>query len=487
MSKLVGHSTLYAAGQVLLLGAGILSFPILTRYLTIEEYGILTLVNASLDYLIAIAKGGLPAALIRLHSGNGVAYTTDQGKSNFLTLTTGIVVQSTIAAILYALIVNQFFSKLEPIFLTALLIGTVAIIVRSVSTFSTKIYQARHEPLGYLYSSLALRFSAIILSVSLLLFTDFGLLGYLSGFVAAEIISTFFIVAILFKKFRPARRHLNKNIYVEAITFGLPLIGSELAFLLLFRSDRFLLAYYESETSVALYTVAFNMAIYFGQFIQAPIESAFTPMCTKLWNEHKKIETAELITNVLRYFIIICLPLITLCSVIRFELVIFLASEKYASSASILPILLIALTLLAAFHIVSVGLYLLKKTRIVLYFSWVGFAVNLVLNIILIPKFSHFGAAISCLTSISVLLALVAIQSRKLVPFNISINGVMIALLISTLIYVLIPLISISSPPLNIAASSLSAATIWIVILLVCDKQFRQLTHKTISRLLLAK
>ena len=65
--KLFQHSSSYLLGQILLMAAGFLSFPIYTRALTISDYGHLGLVTSTIAFVVAISKLGLQHSIIRFY------------------------------------------------------------------------------------------------------------------------------------------------------------------------------------------------------------------------------------------------------------------------------------------------------------------------------------------------------------------------------------------------------------------------------------
>ena len=68
LNKLLIHTSNYSIAALLNIIARLVSFPIIIRFLSVEEYGLLSLVNASLSFLVAMGKGGLQRSVLRLYS-----------------------------------------------------------------------------------------------------------------------------------------------------------------------------------------------------------------------------------------------------------------------------------------------------------------------------------------------------------------------------------------------------------------------------------
>ena len=68
IKTLIKQSSHYFGGQVLVLLAGFISFPILTRIFSVSEYGLLGLINITIFSILSISKLGIPNASVRFYS-----------------------------------------------------------------------------------------------------------------------------------------------------------------------------------------------------------------------------------------------------------------------------------------------------------------------------------------------------------------------------------------------------------------------------------
>src|SRR5262245_54345156 len=81
LKRLALHVSHYSLGSLLTTIAGLISFPLLTRVFTIDDYGAMNLIAATLTIAVAFGKVGIQHSIIRYHSEISAgkrAFTLDQ-------------------------------------------------------------------------------------------------------------------------------------------------------------------------------------------------------------------------------------------------------------------------------------------------------------------------------------------------------------------------------------------------------------------------
>src|SRR5580698_9281506 len=68
LGRLLRHTSVYTFGNVLLLLAGFVSFPVLTRLLSVDDYAVLSLSGTTLTLLVAFRKLGMQQSIVRFHA-----------------------------------------------------------------------------------------------------------------------------------------------------------------------------------------------------------------------------------------------------------------------------------------------------------------------------------------------------------------------------------------------------------------------------------
>jgi len=104
-----------------------------------------------------------------------------------------------------------------------------------------------------------------------------------------------------------------------------------------------------------------------------------------------------------------------------------LIAEAYWGGLPIVPLILLAYAFQAVFIHFTVGLYLAKRTRYLIFSNGVGAAVTLAGNYFLVPRLGLFGACLAAVACYAAIAWLVARESQRL--FRIDLSGPRLALL----------------------------------------------------------
>ena len=106
----------------------------------------------------------------------------------------------------------------------------------------------------------------------------------------------------------------------------------------------------------------------------------------------------------------------------------FLLPKLYSDESLILTILSIASWFWALSNLVSIELIDKKENKTFIFSSGLGFLLNLILNILLIPNYGIYGSAAATLVSIAILLIIKVLSSKEFKTFFFSIKILKITL-----------------------------------------------------------
>lgn len=195
----------------------------------------------------------------------------------------------------------------------------------------------------------------------------------------------------------------DKNIIVEGLIFGTPLIILGFGNNLLISADRYIIAFFHSTTAVGHYSLVYAL-VNMGYTFSSTIVGVFFFHFAEAYNLGKQDELQFL---KFRYFfncslklsLIVGLFLCAVFALLRSPLIQLFSTKEYLIAAKAMLILSpfpVLLTLAFLFQLVL----LLEKQKGVLIKAYI-FAplLNVILNFILIPKFGINGAAIATVIS----------------------------------------------------------------------------------------
>ncbi|WP_298893569.1 MATE family efflux transporter [uncultured Psychroserpens sp.] len=233
--------------------------------------------------------------------------------------------------------------------------------------------------------------SLLVLAVTLYLLKDFSYLidGYILIFYLIGTVTTFIIFAQLLK--------LNKNIpllkisYKEIIKTSFPMSFSLITLLMMQSFDVFILEKYWSFEKVAYYGAAVKITTGIG-IILTTINAVIAPEISELYfsKQFKALKQLIIKSTMLNFYLTI--PAILFIFFFS-ERILDLFGDSYILANSALIIMIIAQMFNAFCGSVGVYLNMTGRQRVYLYILIAALVINIILNLVFIPKHGMFGAA----------------------------------------------------------------------------------------------
>ena len=184
----------------------------------------------------------------------------------------------------------------------------------------------------------------------------------------------------------------------EVLKISLPLMISSSMLLFLQWIDILILGYFEPSDQIGIYNVAVKISM-FGSIILFSINSIVAPKISEFFNQENFLELKKMIKASSKLMFFLTIPVLILILVFS-EFILRFFGEQFVSGVLCLNILIIGqlINVLCG----SVG-YVLNMTEYQNVFKWIvifSVIVNIILNIILIPLYGIFGAAIASMISL---------------------------------------------------------------------------------------
>lgn len=418
--KFLLHFSHFLTGNALSLLLGFITFPILTRVLSREEYGILGLVSTTMLLFVAMGKSGLSNGIIRFY---GDYDSNDDALSGFVTTVflKGLVLSSITTACYLALVTSLLrLLTINKEFMVCFLVMSFYLFVRPLNIIVLNILRVRGKTI--LLNSI--EFCGKALAVALSLFLFFYVIskfyGYFVGLAAAEITISIYLFWWFFSNYRIRFRRVSNELFVRLVSFGAPLLLTELSYLLLTYADRYMIVLYRDEAALGLYSVGYNLSMYIADLVTFSLSYSVVPIYVEVYRKEGKEATEIFLKKCLHYVLIGVIPICFGFHAVSKNLFVFLASEKYATASEFSFIILIGTLLLGLNNIFNAGLYLSKKTLGILSIMAVSVLLNVVLNMILLPSYGIKGAAIATLVAAAVSSVLTILISYRYLKVGIN-------------------------------------------------------------------
>lgn len=480
IKTLMHQSSHFFAGQILIMAAGFISFPILTRIFSLGDYGILGIITTTVLIATAVAKLGLPGWIVQFYAEFKLNKRLDSFQSTILISSVGCAAT---VAILFYVLGHLFRSKIfEKNIVNLIPIVSMIIFTSCTSDILTSFLRAEQRTKLYNLVAIIRRYGALTLGILLALFIVKGLYGFYFGQVLTGIVVLSFLIFISAKRQKISVRNFSTGVFRDSIRFGLPMVGGEMGHLILNYADRYLVQLYLGSISLGLYIAGYNLSTYVTEMFMYPINYAMTPIYMNILVKKGEEETRKFFTRAFRYFLMIMVAVVFGFIAIGKDLISILASSKYLEAYSVLPYVVIGQSIYACSIILNNGLFIKKKTHVVMYVISVAGLLNIGLNIILIPRFGILGAAQATLISNTFYTVVITYFAFKEFKFEIDYPHILLYVFVAAVMYLVIGLIDRGSPFGNLVTKIPVGVVFYVMGILVLDTDVRGAIVRLISR-----
>jgi O-antigen/teichoic acid export membrane protein len=387
---------------------GIVGLILLTRLLSPSAYGHYALAYAVATTSAAVLSDWITPTFIRFEGETSTRSSDIIGNSFVLTC-----VMSMVGAIFA-------FASLVAVFPIALSLGAVALSL-ALPFYKISLAALRANLMTKRHSLLAVVISLIAFST--------GLAGY---YVTKDVSALLWGAALVHAlALLPALRWTGFSVaeLIEGIdrtklgamlAFGTPIIVTALGAQALLLADRYLLAALASPAAVGLYVPNYAIAERTMGFAFTPLFGALYPLAARAWAQGDRPKALEFIQLTQRLFLIFGGLAAILLVLMGDQLAQAMLGERFARGNAVIG--LVALGNLIWFQgiLFHQPLELDKRTKVISAQVLVAGAINIGLNLLLIPRYGLMGAAWATLLSYATYTVMAYIWSKKTVAAYLS-------------------------------------------------------------------
>lgn len=366
----------------------LITFPYVSRVLSVNEVGQYNFSQSIITYFMLIAALGIDKFAVR----EGTKYRDNREKFNkFASEVFSINIVSTVISYLLLFIYLTFSGKTSS-YATCILIFSLQIFFTTIGT--EWLYSIFEEYAYITVRSIAFK----ILSVILL----FVFVRNEGDYLAYAGITVFASVGSNILNFINARKYCKIR-----LTFGfdwkkllkpiLVIFASNIAVQIYASSDITMLGYLKNDYAVGIYSVSSKIYMIVKSVLGAVLMVTI-PRFSFYVGKELKNDYESLLAKVTNTLIILGIPIVVGLVLLSKEAVLIIAGEKYLDSQIPLIILSIAI-LLSIFSTLFNQCVLLpyKREKVFLKSSIISALLNIGLNFVLIPFIGEIGAAITVL------------------------------------------------------------------------------------------
>jgi O-antigen/teichoic acid export membrane protein len=479
LKTLYKHSSHYLGGRVAVMVLGFVSFPVFTRVFSVSDYGVMNLIINSVLLLTVISKFGFQHAVQRYYPECANSPDPDALPRYYSTLFFGTGAISIVLCSLFLVSVPLGSAKFLGITATgALTLACALVTIRALRSMQNNLMQMENKTKLFNGVDILQKATVITVICLLLFFWKKSIFAFILGMVVVEALVLVQYMPVLKKRGLLSPRKIDFRFFREAIAFSFPLMTAEIAWVVLDSGDRFFIQHYLGAQALGFYAAAYGIATYLQDILMAPLQLALFPICMKVWASEGKKATQEFLSRSLDQFMLIAVGVVSVAIVTSRDVVVLLASKKFAQAHALLPYLVIGLVLSAVTIFFRPGLLIHKKASKIATATLGASILNIVLNILLLPKIGLVGAAIATTISYAAIVVFLAYQSLGVLPFKIETIALARYVAIGICVTWLGTLVHMASPVLKALSRGLFIMSSYALILWLTDARVRTWTRQ---------
>ncbi|MDY0131702.1 MAG: oligosaccharide flippase family protein [Desulforegulaceae bacterium] len=405
--ELIKHSAIYGSANFLKKGIGFLMIPVYTRFLTPADYGVLELLDLTLEIVGMIVGMRLGGALIRYY------HNYDSKEDKEAVFTTALIFSAILS--IFLLCVLQLFSKN----ISFLVTGTdeyllsfqmvfICFAIQNIYLISETYLIVQKKSVLYSFLSTMTLVLSLSLNILFVVFMGMKVYGILLSMLITKSINAVIVVPVTLKGVR-LRFSIKK--LLEMVKYALPLIPASLSMFVIHFSDRFFIQKYCELNELGLYSLGYKFGMMISVLISQPI---FRIWDTQRYEIAKKENGKEIFSKVFTYYNFFVVSVGLVISVYIREIIFIIASDSFQGGSEVVPLIVLSYIFFGISSFVSFGILYRYQTKYIALIQLIVAGVNIIANIFFIKNYGVIGAGISTLITFFTLSLLTYFFAQKL-------------------------------------------------------------------------
>lgn len=395
------HYLRYTVGNVLVMVAGFVSYPIMARLLDYTQLGIFGYYDTWLLILAGAFKLGGQHAILRFYPHRGGSEELARFGANFVLLP----LLCSIGFWILSLAAFGIYSATQP--MSRAVIGWLvlaALLPTIWISFVSGVFSAEERSELSVRVNVSWKWLEVLTILPIIYFVARNAEGVYVGRLIAAALVAVVLVAWLWRRLPMHWRDRNVASWWEGVRYGVPMMANELSSVLLSFVDRLMLRHMLGAFApVGVYTIGYGLAMTINALIQSALNVAFTQVSVRQFETEGPeavLRTKHAVLHVLVYVIVAAIVGLI---VVGDDALTLLAGHAKAASAPVFVLIAINYLLNGLFSLCSAGLILYKRSGVIFATTCAATILNVILNLFWIPAYGVMGAVWATLVSFMVL------------------------------------------------------------------------------------
>jgi O-antigen/teichoic acid export membrane protein len=410
LKELARHSAIYGLGSIVARILGVLLLPLYTRYLTPGDYGLIETLVALGAVLSALVAQAMKSAFFRFY------FDSAEESRRLLVVRTAfwyVLAASTGVLILGVALAEPISWALFGTHDHAGLVAASFVGLWAAMNYEqmTSLFRVEQRSTAYVAATMTNVGVTIAATVLLVVVFDQGPLGVIVGNFTGTLVV--YAALLVYSRHRLGFQ-FDRKLYRAMNRFGLPLVPSAVALWLTNFSDRFFLVKLADPHEVGLYSIGVRIASAILLLLTA-FRLAWPAFAYSIEDDREAQRTYSF---VLTYVVFVTCWLALGLGLLAPWIVRVITTPAFYPSQDVVALLSFGAAAFGAYVVVQIGTGRARRTGTNWLVTGIGAAVNVALNLILIPPFGRVGAAIATVTAYLLLFLLMAWRANRVFPVS---------------------------------------------------------------------
>jgi len=384
--RIAKNSFYLVASRVFEIVTALVITSLTARYLGVDQFGYLAIATAIAMTLIPLADFGIGRIISR-------EIARDARRSS-LYVSTALVLRVclSVAILTVAALLLHAFSTWPGSVDVAILLAIAAELISSTGMTCLSVIQAFEQMQYELFINIAFKLSSLLLIAAVVLF-DWGFLAIFHARLASSVLFLVLASVILYRKFVPLGFRFDSRLGGFMLKESYPLAIAALALALTFKVEVFLLQWLGTQSDVSFFEAP-NRLILQLQMLPMAFSLALFPVFSRTATEGSNAPLSLYYGNAFKFLLVVSVPISMLLFVGSRPLIVAIFGPAFEPASISLDIL--APTVVFLFIIALQNLFLTAVGRQILntVTTVAALFLNIVLGILLIPRYGFIGASI---------------------------------------------------------------------------------------------
>ena len=382
--------------------------PILTRYLTPEDYGIVSMFSLIVTVLSVFTGLSVHGAIFNKYFDN-----EDNDLAHFISNCLVILLTSTALFSILIFIFKNFITKITA-FPSEWLWAAICIsLLNFIISIRLSLWQAQSKAIHYGLVQIIITLINIGFSVIFVVSMNMNWHGRILAQLIASIVGCSICLILLFRakfiSFKIQKKHIR-----YALNFGLPLIPHSLGALFITMSDRVLITNLVGVSDTGIFTVAAQIGMVFSFIIEA-FNKAYAPWLFEKLKQNSETFKMQIVRGTYLYFLVVILVALV-PSIIPSQLISIFLGPKFVEAKTYFLPLFIGYAFNGMYYMVCNYIFFQQKTKYLAYVTFISGAINIVFSYFLIKINGPIGAAQGTAIAFAISFVLTWYLSNKVYP-----------------------------------------------------------------------